>query len=555
MSLLAFGQQLQQLTVGMAAVTDSLKALQATMAQLVPGIQPPGAGAPASTILAASVAIPSSVSSIPSIAPAAASPLSPTASSPATASAPSPLDPAVQTVIQQIQQAIAGCNVLGAVPNVILLPVIVPSASSSSLNANSNSDDSDGESKAPPPSSSFSSSSSSLRSRTRDWHRPRRLSTPIEECHAVVDRDAPETDGAASPAITAAAASASPLQEASGVDVEDTSSVVSSPGQFSRSLAFSRTSSMIHPALLAAVHRGSTLQQHQRFREAPESMSPRQQPAAPPARQRRFSMTVVEDMKSKGLTSLPSSFSLIQGSPSPAPFGRPPMAPLTPGGYRSPTAGSQPARVSITSPGSLDDDAAAAAAAADAATVQSHIFLDYDNKIKLNVGGQIFFTTLSTLTRTPSFFQGMFSGSFTLERDANDAYFIDRDPTYFRYVLNFLRDGSVDISEMTLTDKKSLLSEAKYYQVPALIQQLQSSTRASRASLRSELSSEKEYKCLTNIKEGNLQQVITDMTMNHGFDFEGWTTSKSSKGAMHVLFSKKLSRGELALLDRLQSHM
>ncbi len=62
--------------------------------------------------------------------------------------------------------------------------------------------------------------------------------------------------------------------------------------------------------------------------------------------------------------------------------------------------------------------------------------------IKLNVGGVCFKTGLETLRSVQgSLFAEMFSGSgFTVEKDEEDsAYFIDRDGSHFRHILNFLR--------------------------------------------------------------------------------------------------------------------
>lgn len=68
-------------------------------------------------------------------------------------------------------------------------------------------------------------------------------------------------------------------------------------------------------------------------------------------------------------------------------------------------------------------------------------------KIKLNVGGQIFVTSITTLTKDPdSLLARMFGPNGTAVPEADGSYFIDRDGTYFRYVLNYLRDLTVRLN-------------------------------------------------------------------------------------------------------------
>jgi len=56
--------------------------------------------------------------------------------------------------------------------------------------------------------------------------------------------------------------------------------------------------------------------------------------------------------------------------------------------------------------------------------------------------------------------------------DANGRVFVDRDPTHFRWVLNFLRDGTLITIPHQTHERLELLQEARYYQLNGLIQLL-----------------------------------------------------------------------------------
>jgi hypothetical protein len=61
--------------------------------------------------------------------------------------------------------------------------------------------------------------------------------------------------------------------------------------------------------------------------------------------------------------------------------------------------------------------------------------------IELNIGGHLFTTTVGTLiSQKETFFEKLFSGKFAVTRDHEQRIFIDRDGSYFRYILNYLRD-------------------------------------------------------------------------------------------------------------------
>ncbi|KAM6448734.1 BTB/POZ domain-containing protein KCTD14 isoform 1-T1 [Liasis olivaceus] len=92
--------------------------------------------------------------------------------------------------------------------------------------------------------------------------------------------------------------------------------------------------------------------------------------------------------------------------------------------------------------------------------------------IELNVGGEIFTTTLSTLKKHPSSkLAEMFAGGQAKPRtDSVGRYFIDRPGTYFKYILEYLRSNQVPFQNV-----EEVYKEAIYYDIKPLIKQLEES--------------------------------------------------------------------------------
>ena len=96
----------------------------------------------------------------------------------------------------------------------------------------------------------------------------------------------------------------------------------------------------------------------------------------------------------------------------------------------------------------------------------------FASTIKLNVGGQHFTTSLQTLTKdTGSMLHAMFSGRFDTKPGEDGSYFIDRDGTHFRYILNYLRTGRLLLPKDELI-REELLEEAEFYQIHGILEEL-----------------------------------------------------------------------------------
>ncbi|XP_017849711.1 BTB/POZ domain-containing protein KCTD3 [Drosophila busckii] len=90
--------------------------------------------------------------------------------------------------------------------------------------------------------------------------------------------------------------------------------------------------------------------------------------------------------------------------------------------------------------------------------------------VNLNVGGKRFCTSRQTLTWVPdTFFTALLSGRISSLRDEHNAIFIDRDPTIFSIILNYLRTKDIDIKNCEI---RALRHEAEYYGITPLVKRL-----------------------------------------------------------------------------------
>lgn len=81
-----------------------------------------------------------------------------------------------------------------------------------------------------------------------------------------------------------------------------------------------------------------------------------------------------------------------------------------------------------------------------------------------------FSTSRQTLTWIPdTFFTALLSGRISSLRDEHNAIFIDRDPTLFSIILNYLRTKDIDIKNCEI---RALRHEAEYYGITPLTKRL-----------------------------------------------------------------------------------
>ncbi|KAF1374305.1 hypothetical protein PFLUV_G00248620 [Perca fluviatilis] len=92
--------------------------------------------------------------------------------------------------------------------------------------------------------------------------------------------------------------------------------------------------------------------------------------------------------------------------------------------------------------------------------------------VSLNVGGEIYTTTLDTLTRCrDSMLGAMFTGQIPVLRDNRGNVFIDRDGKVFRYILNYLRSSSLDLPD-GFSELALLRREVDFFQIRPLLEEM-----------------------------------------------------------------------------------
>lgn len=88
------------------------------------------------------------------------------------------------------------------------------------------------------------------------------------------------------------------------------------------------------------------------------------------------------------------------------------------------------------------------------------------DRMKLNVGGSRF-EIRATCAKGNTYFRSLMSGTFQ-SADADGFYYIDKDPAYVQVILNYLREGTVDLSEFTDKQLARIAGDAEFYMVQDL---------------------------------------------------------------------------------------
>jgi len=92
--------------------------------------------------------------------------------------------------------------------------------------------------------------------------------------------------------------------------------------------------------------------------------------------------------------------------------------------------------------------------------------------IDLNVGGTHFFTTLATLTSRPHSYLGKMFSTNSTTCTSDGSFFIDRDSSTFRYILDYLREGDLLVESGDVILRQRLYSDAEFYNLTELFDYL-----------------------------------------------------------------------------------
>ena len=118
-----------------------------------------------------------------------------------------------------------------------------------------------------------------------------------------------------------------------------------------------------------------------------------------------------------------------------------------------------------------------------------------------------------------SMLHAMFSGRFDTKPGEDGSYLIDRDGTHFRHILNYLRTGKLMLPDDKIV-RNELLTEAEFYQIEGIIEDL----RARPFKTSTILSSEQRQQLIDLLKE-TIQSASDDYVLLYRASQNGWTAA------------------------------
>ncbi|CAL9702305.1 unnamed protein product [Knipowitschia caucasica] len=137
--------------------------------------------------------------------------------------------------------------------------------------------------------------------------------------------------------------------------------------------------------------------------------------------------------------------------------------------------------------------------------------------VRLNVGGTVFLTTRHTLLKEQTSFLYRLCQQQDLHSDTDDtgAYVIDRDPTYFGPILNYLRHGKLVYNKELA--EEGVLEEAEFYNITPLIKLIKERIVERDSKSTQQVPPKHVYRVL-QCQEEELTQMVS--TMSDGWKFE-----------------------------------
>ncbi|XP_041746060.1 BTB/POZ domain-containing protein KCTD5 isoform X1 [Coregonus clupeaformis] len=141
--------------------------------------------------------------------------------------------------------------------------------------------------------------------------------------------------------------------------------------------------------------------------------------------------------------------------------------------------------------------------------------------VRLNVGGTVFLTTRHTLLKEQTSFLYRLCQQQDLHSDTDEtgAYVIDRDPTYFGPILNYLRHGKLVYNKELAEEGTGLgvLEEAEFYNITPLIKLIKERILERDCKVTQQVPPKHVYRVL-QCQEEELTQMVS--TMSDGWKFE-----------------------------------
>ncbi|CAN0315345.1 unnamed protein product [Ascophyllum nodosum] len=203
-------------------------------------------------------------------------------------------------------------------------------------------------------------------------------------------------------------------------------------------------------------------------------------------------------------------------------------------------------------------------------------------RVTLNLSGTLFMTTRDTLARNPDTYfaamlrmqpantvEGEWDGGSSSpasgvggpggDDDASAGsssssngveFFIDRDPTHFRFILNYLRDSYIGLDsfgEADLHFLEELSHEAQFFNISGLCADISRRMTEIARKQREGPSGDKDFR-LVQCNIGQIQDLFHEWVIEKNYEFECMQIVGETA---YIVLGRRVSRGELALVERL----